>query len=1030
MSRNNSGPSLKKKFVGLIRQISQTGGSHGVGNDQQHTIPRPDTFIHKYLQGEVRSVQPAIVYGRTCEELPSSSLRCPSAKVLAAFTGPGGGLASVNRGGHPPLQRDEPDLDYIDADDATSDAQPNAYVTSQKPPPRKTPYADVAAYFRKRDPRSPLKQRAFDGVSGGRSMDSLECEAPSWRGEAPSPLSPHPGRAPPTAFLQFGDGPLNYGLTLPPDVATSATDDAADGGGATDGCAFGSNGVGGASRNSYSVNERVPGGYVVNHSNGSVVEIGEMFGVNHSCETNNSWVSINGSGSGGMMSVDPRIQQTDNMGLVETVLVSCQEEGGGTINELVMQPATTTTTTTTSASLDDNLNPLIMVDTKSHVLSQSKSIPLDNRTCPSGTTQSDAVVTDNADRTCENGNYDPKENGHHPDDSEEEEDDEEEEEEGDTSTCGLASQRAKFLTLDLVEAGAMAEPDPDLKRSETEEIAGLLNWNRPHSRAYGLSTTLYERHPLTNERAGNPIADAFGVVAREDSAILALADGVNWGEKASIAARCAVHGCLHHLNTALYSPAASPPENTTQEVFVALLRSFHAAHSLILQEDGMLTTLTAAVVLPLADKDQFVVCVCNVGDSLAYVYSQKHGVREITQGSHDIYSMRDMRDALGALGPVDGQNPELNNLTCSLTYCDPGDIVFLTSDGISDNFDPVVGKFAIPKKEKEVKTNKEQGGGERSTPGREAGEQFNGTHNAQNETPQNQGSSSKDPRSSAQGRRNGERQPAARQHSQSQQRGRGRKHQQGAKEPPQSSGPGGKQPLNNIRSVGAGLPEDEVKSDPYLPLVEAHQRHELTLLRMEDLLRCGLTSKGPVTSAQGLCLEMVHFATKLTVAKRRILEDPDLYPATSKDLSRSDQRNRRRKVCEKLALVPGKLDHATVVAYTVGNYREDCDMPPSETLLRRPLIKSAPLASPDSTRSLLSQFEEMHPREPVQPMSATLPQNISLHSQKKGNLVEGKRGEKGKGSQMPCTNFTQNKENLSPNAGQVPCRSTLIETIV
>lgn len=60
--------------------------------------------------------------------------------------------------------------------------------------------------------------------------------------------------------------------------------------------------------------------------------------------------------------------------------------------------------------------------------------------------------------------------------------------------------------------------------------------------------------------------------------------------------------------------------------------------------------------------------------------------------------MRDMRDALGALGPVDGTNPELNNLTVAMTIVDPGDIVFLTSDGISDNFDPVVGKFAIPKK--------------------------------------------------------------------------------------------------------------------------------------------------------------------------------------------------------------------------------------------------------------------------------------------------------------------------------------------
>lgn len=58
------------------------------------------------------------------------------------------------------------------------------------------------------------------------------------------------------------------------------------------------------------------------------------------------------------------------------------------------------------------------------------------------------------------------------------------------------------------------------------------------------------------------------------------------------------------------------------------------AHSMILQEGGMLTTLTAAVVLPLQEDDQYVVCVCNVGDSLAYVYSPAHGVREITQGIH------------------------------------------------------------------------------------------------------------------------------------------------------------------------------------------------------------------------------------------------------------------------------------------------------------------------------------------------------------------------------------------------------------
>ncbi len=84
-----------------------------------------------------------------------------------------------------------------------------------------------------------------------------------------------------------------------------------------------------------------------------------------------------------------------------------------------------------------------------------------------------------------------------------------------------------------------------------------------------------------------------------------------------------------------------------QDVFLSLLRSFHAAHSMILQEGGLLTTLTAAVVAQMdqsslqnalytgsdnSNSAKFAVCVCNVGDSLAYVYSPKHGVREITHG--------------------------------------------------------------------------------------------------------------------------------------------------------------------------------------------------------------------------------------------------------------------------------------------------------------------------------------------------------------------------------------------------------------
>ncbi|KAL1117369.1 hypothetical protein AAG570_004695 [Ranatra chinensis] len=325
-----------------------------------------------------------------------------------------------------------------------------------------------------------------------------------------------------------------------------------------------------------------------------------------------------------------------------------------------------------------------------------------------------------------------------------------------------------------------------------EPIAGVSDWECGNGRAYGRSTTLYERHPHTGVPAGEPIADCFAIVARQNSAILVLADGVNWGHRASLAARAAVHGCVNYLNQAVYTWNIN---TTTVDAFVALLRSFHAAHNLILEEQGMLTTLTAVLVLPLVAHGRYIVCACNVGDSLAYVYSPNYGVREITEGSHDVNRMRDMRDALGALGPVDGTNPELGNLTCAMTEVDPGDIVFLTSDGVSDNLDPVVGKF---------------------------------------------------------------------------------------------TGLGG---------------------------VEAHQRHKLGLLRTEDLLKNGVSGSGPpCRSARDLVELLVDFVTRLTAAKRHLLEDADLYQPANVTAHRAT----RKRLCAKLAAVPGKLDHATVVAYTVG----------------------------------------------------------------------------------------------------------------
>ncbi|KAH9517961.1 hypothetical protein DERF_008573 [Dermatophagoides farinae] len=469
-----------------------------------------------------------------------------------------------------------------------------------------------------------------------------------------------------------------------------------------------------------------------------------------------------------------------------------------------------------------------------------------------------------------------------------------------------------------------------------EPVAGVNNWNRFDDFAYGISTTLYESHPTTKQRAGDPIADSFAICVRENSAILALADGVNWGDKACLASRCAIHGCIDYLNKALYSAATdSTRSRNTMDIFIALLRSFNAAHNMILAKGGHLTTLCAAVICQLKDSDRFIVCTCNVGDSLAYVYSQKYGVREITQGSHDIFSMRDMRDALGALGPVSGSEPELNNLTVAMTIVDVDDIVFLTSDGISDNFDPVVGKFAIPKKDLQKNCD----------PMTMMMMMMNDDNHMNNNNNNNNLLLADKSRQMKNNNNNNE--------SNCEKTTKLRKIVQRSNSNPEKSS------ARYLNYTSKGL-----------PLVSAQQRHELTLLRMEDLIMNGVNGissfnnnnnnnndDGDVRhehssnhdynknnnnnqiNAKDLCLLMVDFSTKLTMAKRRILEDPELYSdddngnngnGNNNNNNNNDndddddvfdkQRRRRRMVGQKLAQLPGKLDHASIAAIQVGFY--------------------------------------------------------------------------------------------------------------
>lgn len=75
-------------------------------------------------------------------------------------------------------------------------------------------------------------------------------------------------------------------------------------------------------------------------------------------------------------------------------------------------------------------------------------------------------------------------------------------------------------------------------------------------------------------------------------------------------------------------------------------------------------------------------------------------------------------------------------------------------------------------------------------------------------------------------------------------------------------------------------------------------------------------------SAQELCGTLVQHFVRLTDPMRKVLENPDYY---GRRLTGKERKQRDSMIIENMGKVPGKLDHATVVAYEVGNYYGEGD---------------------------------------------------------------------------------------------------------
>jgi len=190
---------------------------------------------------------------------------------------------------------------------------------------------------------------------------------------------------------------------------------------------------------------------------------------------------------------------------------------------------------------------------------------------------------------------------------------------------------------------------------------------------------------------GEPIADRLFIQVHENRAMVAVADGCNWGKRPQMAARDAVAAL------SLYLTEKQENIRDLQDAGHYLLRSFAEAHKRIVagKEDiweAGTTTLIGALCLELeptkeGDPKWGLLC-ASVGDCKAFIATRGgKEVVDVTSGNRN--NVLDGRDPGGRLGPYVGQGfPDLRHLRLYFSPCEPDDIIVIMSDGVHDNLDP------------------------------------------------------------------------------------------------------------------------------------------------------------------------------------------------------------------------------------------------------------------------------------------------------------------------------------------------------
>eukprot|EP00005_Dracoamoeba_jomungandri_P003346 CAMPEP_0174255294 /NCGR_PEP_ID=MMETSP0439-20130205/4642_1 /TAXON_ID=0 /ORGANISM="Stereomyxa ramosa, Strain Chinc5" /LENGTH=393 /DNA_ID=CAMNT_0015337417 /DNA_START=172 /DNA_END=1353 /DNA_ORIENTATION=- len=231
---------------------------------------------------------------------------------------------------------------------------------------------------------------------------------------------------------------------------------------------------------------------------------------------------------------------------------------------------------------------------------------------------------------------------------------------------------------------------PEIQEVEVDIGGTTMVWDSSEELSTSwCSTRSTSTYPiLYGKRHGDPIADQTWIGVYPNCVLATVADGCSWGTRPRDAARACTIAFKEFFE-----------ENVSkitdlQHAAHLLLQCFYTCDRKIMEgkeeawEAGT-TTLIGGIAMRVKSEDSnWGFLCCSVGDCKAYHYSAKmKRVVDITGGNRK--EVTNTRDPGGRLGPyLEGGLPDLRNLLLYYVSVEPGDMIFLCSDGVHDNLDP------------------------------------------------------------------------------------------------------------------------------------------------------------------------------------------------------------------------------------------------------------------------------------------------------------------------------------------------------